>query len=79
MPEGTMKALWYNAPQDFEIKQVPIPKVGDDDVLLKVSCCGVCGTDAHIHDGEFISKFPVRSQSIGQDLPPETCPAYPGT
>ncbi|PBK70908.1 GroES-like protein [Armillaria solidipes] len=59
MPEGTMKALWYNAPQDFEIKQVPIPKVGDDDVLLKVSCCGVCGTDAHIHDGEFISKFPL--------------------
>ena len=21
---------------------------------------GVCGTDAHIHEGEFISKFPVR-------------------
>ncbi|KAF7350469.1 GroES-like protein [Mycena venus] len=60
MPQGTMKALWYNAPQNFEIKEVPIPSVGDDDVLLKVSCCGVCGTDGHIHDGEFISKFPVR-------------------
>ncbi|KAJ7637108.1 chaperonin 10-like protein [Roridomyces roridus] len=59
MPQGTMKALWYNAPQDFEIKEVPIPTVGDDDVLLKVSCCGVCGTDGHIHDGEFISKFPL--------------------
>jgi len=59
MPEGTMKALWYNKPQDFEIKQVPIPKVGDDDVLLKVTCCGVCGTDGHIHDGEFISTFPL--------------------
>ncbi|KAJ7839609.1 chaperonin 10-like protein [Mycena olivaceomarginata] len=51
MPEGTMKALWYNG--------VPIPTIGDDDVLLKVSCCGVCGTDGHIHDGEFISKFPL--------------------
>ncbi|KAF5345350.1 hypothetical protein D9758_008466 [Tetrapyrgos nigripes] len=59
MPEGTMKALWYSAPQKFEIKQVPIPKVGDNDVLLKVSCCGVCGTDGHIHDGEFIAKFPL--------------------
>ncbi|KAJ7695478.1 chaperonin 10-like protein [Mycena rosella] len=59
MPQGTMKALWYNAPKDFEIKQVPIPTVGDDDVLLKVSCCGVCGTDGHIHEGEFISKFPL--------------------
>ncbi|KAF9493090.1 N-terminal acetyltransferase A complex catalytic subunit ard1 [Pleurotus ostreatus] len=59
MPEGTMKALWYNAPKDFEIRQVPIPKPGDDDVLLKVACCGVCGTDGHIHEGEFISKFPL--------------------
>ncbi|KAJ3492222.1 hypothetical protein NLI96_g100 [Meripilus lineatus] len=50
MPEGTMRALWYNSPRDFEIKQVPIPKCGDDDVLLK---------DAHIHEGEFIAKFPL--------------------
>ncbi|KAG6873918.1 N-terminal acetyltransferase A complex catalytic subunit ard1 [Termitomyces sp. Mi166 len=55
----TMKALWYNAPQQFEIRDVPIPEVGDDDVLLKVHCCGVCGTDQHIHHGEFISKFPL--------------------
>ncbi|KAG9311768.1 chaperonin 10-like protein [Chiua virens] len=67
MPQGTMRALWYTEPQNFEIKEVPIPQVGDDDVLLKVSCCGVCGTDAHIHDGEFISKFPLipGHESIG--------------
>jgi len=59
MPEGTMKALWYNKPQDFEIRQVPIPKPNDDEILLKVTCCGVCGTDGHIHDGEFIAKFPL--------------------
>ncbi|KAJ7910635.1 chaperonin 10-like protein [Mycena leptocephala] len=62
--KGTMKALWYNAVSiysdpRFRDKEVPIPSVGDDDVLLKVSCCGVCGTDGHIHDGEFISKFPL--------------------
>ncbi|KAI6127977.1 chaperonin 10-like protein [Pisolithus croceorrhizus] len=55
MSQETMRALWYNKPRDFEIRQVAIPQVGDDDVLLK----GVCGTDAHIHDGEFISKFPL--------------------
>jgi D-arabinitol dehydrogenase (NADP+) len=54
-----MKALWYNKPREFEIKQVPIPQVDDDGVLLKVTCCGVCGTDGHIHEGEFISKFPL--------------------
>ena len=59
MPEGTMRALYYSEPFKFEVKQVPIPKCGDDDVLLKVSCCGVCGTDGHIHEGEFIAKFPL--------------------
>lgn len=24
-----------------------------------MTCCGVCGTDGHIHDGEFIAKFPL--------------------
>ena len=54
-----MRALYYSEPFKFEVKQVPIPKCGDDDVLLKVSCCGVCGTDGHIHEGEFIAKFPL--------------------
>jgi hypothetical protein len=29
----------------------------------RLSLIGVCGTDAHIHDGEFISTFPVREHS----------------
>jgi D-arabinitol dehydrogenase (NADP+) len=40
-----MTALWYNKPRDFEIKQVPIPDIGEEEVLLKVNMCGVCGTD----------------------------------
>ena len=24
-----------------------------------MTCCGVCGTDGHIHEGEFIAKFPL--------------------
>ncbi|TFY59066.1 hypothetical protein EVJ58_g6017 [Rhodofomes roseus] len=59
MPEGTMRALYYSAPQKFDIRQVPIPKCNDDDLLLKVTCCGVCGTDGHIHEGEFIATFPL--------------------
>ncbi|TRM57526.1 chaperonin 10-like protein [Schizophyllum amplum] len=59
MPEGTMKAIEYSEPTKFEVKHVPIPKVGDNDVLLKVSVCGICGTDLHIHEGEFIAKFPL--------------------
>jgi len=54
-----MKALYYSSARNFTIKEVPIPKIQDDEVLLKVTYCGVCGTDAHIHEGEFISQFPL--------------------
>ncbi|GBE87449.1 D-arabinitol dehydrogenase 1 [Sparassis crispa] len=55
----TMNALYYHKPRDFEVRQVPIPQVGNDEVLFKVICCGVCGTDGHVHEGEFITKFPL--------------------
>ena len=33
--------------EHFDIKEYPMPEVGDDDILVKVEGCGVCGTDAH--------------------------------
>ncbi|KAG8160527.1 hypothetical protein KVR01_010063 [Diaporthe batatas] len=55
----TMKALQYSKPENFSIVEVPLPELRDDDVLVKVKACGVCGTDLHIHEGEFIAKFPL--------------------
>lgn len=54
-----MNALYYDAPKQFGVKQVPIPQITDDQVLVKVSCCGVCGTDGHVHVGEFGAQFPL--------------------
>ncbi|RSH87031.1 N-terminal acetyltransferase A complex catalytic subunit ard1 [Saitozyma podzolica] len=54
-----MDAVFYSKVREFEIKKVPVPSIGPDEVLIKVSICGLCGTDAHIHEGEFISKFPL--------------------
>ena len=33
--------------EHYEIKEFPIPEVGDGDILVKVEGCGICGTDAH--------------------------------
>lgn len=30
---------------DVEIRDIPIPPVGDDDVLVKVEATGICGSD----------------------------------
>ncbi len=34
----------------LEVKDVPMPKVRPDEVLLKVKACGVCGSDIHFYE-----------------------------
>lgn len=44
-----MKAIQLN-PKNLELvlKELPIPKPKDDEILVKVLYSGVCGTDLHI-------------------------------
>ncbi|KAK7439396.1 sporulation-induced protein, variant 2 [Stygiomarasmius scandens] len=35
----------------FELVSLPIPEVGDDEILVKVTACGICGSDKHLLDG----------------------------
>jgi threonine dehydrogenase-like Zn-dependent dehydrogenase len=39
----------YKAPS-LSLKEVPVPKIGPKDVLLKVKACGVCGSDIHMYE-----------------------------
>ena len=45
--------------EHFDVKEFPIPEVGDDDILVKVEGCGVCGTDAHEFKRDPFSLIPV--------------------
>ena len=54
-----MKAIVYEAPRQFKYKEVPEPKIESDDVLVRIDACGLCGTDLHIHEGEFAPNFPL--------------------
>ncbi|KAL2868843.1 zinc-dependent alcohol dehydrogenase family protein [Aspergillus lucknowensis] len=55
----TMKALLYDKPEVHKLTEIPVPTLRENDVLIKVKACGVCGTDLHIHEGEFIAQFPL--------------------
>ncbi len=35
-------------PHSVELREVPVPEIGDEDVLLAVQAVGVCGTDIHV-------------------------------
>jgi D-arabinitol dehydrogenase (NADP+) len=54
-----MRAVVYDAPGSFEVVDVPVPEFGPDEVLVRVLVAGVCGTDAHLHDGEFDPVYPL--------------------
>lgn len=45
--------------EHFDVKEYPIPEVGDDDLLVKVEGCGICGTDAHEFRKDPFSLIPV--------------------
>lgn len=47
------------AKEHFDIKEYPIPPLGDDDILVKVEGCGVCGTDAHEFKRDPFNLIPV--------------------
>lgn len=45
--------------EHFDVKEYPIPPVGDGDILVKVEGCGVCGTDAHEFRKDPFNLIPV--------------------
>lgn len=43
-----MAAAVVKGPGRLEVEDVPVPTLGDDDVLVAVELCGVCGSDLHM-------------------------------
>ncbi len=54
-----MKALVFENIRKPLVKDVPIPSIGPQDVLIRVKAAGICGTDVHIYEGEYFSEFPL--------------------
>ena len=43
----------------FDVNEYKLPEIGDDDILVKVEGCGVCGTDAHEFKRDPFGLIPV--------------------
>ena len=56
---ATAKVAMLTGLEKIEIKEYPMPLVGDDDVLVKVEGCGICGTDAHEYKRDPFGLIPV--------------------
>ena len=48
-----MRAMILDVPgEPLRVAEVPVPEPGEGQLLLRVHCCAVCGTDLHVVDGE---------------------------
>ena len=53
-----MKALVHTAPMQFDLRDVPQPQPGEDEVLVRVKACGICGSDVHGYTGSTGRRIP---------------------
>lgn len=48
------------SPGVIEFRDVPIPEIRDDQVLVKMMRLGICGSDIHVYHGKHpYTKYPV--------------------
>ena len=60
-----MKALVLKTVETLEVMDVPMPKLQTGTVMVKVSRCGVCGSDVRYFHGE----NPWAKQTLQQEIP----------
>ena len=56
------KTFYLTELEKMEVGEAPMPKMGPDDVIIKIQSVGVCGSDLHYYRtgaiGDFVVKFP---------------------
>ncbi len=53
-----MKALLLSEYGRFEMKDLPVPVPGSQEILVRVAACGICGSDVHGYDGSSGRRIP---------------------
>lgn len=53
-----MKALVYTGPGTLSLQEVPEPRPGPRDILIRVAACGICGSDLHGYLGKSRIRVP---------------------
>jgi len=72
-----MKAVTFQGPFKVEVKDIDDPKIqADNDVILKVTTAGICGSDVHAYDGRMT--LPPTGWSMGHEYIGEVVEVGPG-
>jgi L-iditol 2-dehydrogenase len=56
-----MRAVILESLEHLRVVETPVPRVEPGKVLIRISLCGICGTDFLMYDGRSPVEFPYRS------------------
>ena len=59
MAARTSLAMVQTGPGKLEPRDLPLPEIGDDDALLRIEACGICGSDAEQFAGVLPVAYPL--------------------
>ena len=54
MPSASMRAVLCSGPDQLTLERLPVPEPGPGEVRLRVSACGICGSDLHLLPGGYL-------------------------
>ena len=73
-----MKAFKFYGVYDVRETEVDIPRVGPEDILVKMGATGICGTDLHVYtDGIWIQQPPASLVTLGHEFSGEVVEVGP--
>jgi L-iditol 2-dehydrogenase len=61
-----MKAVLIDSPDGLQVVEVPRPAPKEGEVLVRLRCCGICGTDVEKVHGEGITSRILGHEEVGQ-------------
>lgn len=60
-----MKAAVYHGPRDIRTEEVEDPNIQDNQILIKVKACGICGSDLHLYKLDLFAEGLLRPLEKG--------------
>src|SRR4051812_30654905 len=65
---STMRATRYQGPQRVSVVELPMPRPGPGEVLLRVHAAGICGSDLHRYRGEWEQSPATPCHEVGASV-----------
>jgi len=66
--EMTMRALRLYGPGDIRLVEVPVPDIGEDEILLRTKAASVCGTDIRMWQNGYRGVDEQRPLTLGHEF-----------